>query len=337
MAQPAACLSHRSRPDSEERRGGIHHRRRIGQLGTQLAPEEPDAPNPRDSFVYIRGERNQRGPIAPRQFLEIFAGKDQKPYRDGSGRLDLAKAIADAKNPLTARVMVNRIWHYHFGRGIVAHIAFADPVCEELRRVLLKSAKSVKARVHDGGSYVNMEGPAFSTRAESRTHHDLGYAVIGMTNLGEARCAREANLGAIRYRSVRDPAHGACTALLLPELGLLPATDPRFLKTLERVEKELATGDLLFRYRHADDFGEPENAFTICAFWYVNALAATGRIDEARERFSRLLERRNPLGLLSEDISPVTGELWGNFPQTYSMVGLISSAIRLSQRWDQAF
>jgi GH15 family glucan-1,4-alpha-glucosidase len=125
------------------------------------------------------------------------------------------------------------------------------------------------------------------------------------------------------------------TALLLPELGLLPATDPRFLKTLDRVEKELANGDLLYRYRHADDFGEPENAFTICAFWYVNALAATGRIDEARERFSRLLERRNPLGLLSEDISPATGELWGNFPQTYSMVGIIGSALRLSRSWEE--
>jgi GH15 family glucan-1,4-alpha-glucosidase len=125
------------------------------------------------------------------------------------------------------------------------------------------------------------------------------------------------------------------TALLLPELGLLPATDPRFLKTLERIGEELRTGDLLFRYKHADDFGMPENAFTICAFWYVNALAAAGRVDEARERFSRLLERRNPLGLLSEDIAPASGELWGNFPQTYSMVGIIGSALRLSRSWEE--
>jgi len=129
------------------------------------------------------------------------------------------------------------------------------------------------------------------------------------------------------------------TTLLLPELGLLPATDPRFLKTLERIEAELriggTNGDLLFRYKHADDFGAPENAFTICAFWYVNALAAAGRVDEARERFSRLLERRNPLGLLSEDIAPDSGELWGNFPQTYSMVGVIGSALRLSRSWEE--
>jgi GH15 family glucan-1,4-alpha-glucosidase len=125
------------------------------------------------------------------------------------------------------------------------------------------------------------------------------------------------------------------TTLLLPELGLLPATDPRFLKTLERIEAELRVGDLMFRYKHADDFGKPENAFTICAFWYVNALAASGRLDEARERFSRLLELRNPLGLLSEDITPATGELWGNFPQTYSMVGVIGSALRLSRSWEE--
>ena len=125
------------------------------------------------------------------------------------------------------------------------------------------------------------------------------------------------------------------TALLMPELGLLPASDPRFLKTLERIEEELRVGDLLFRYKHADDFGRPENAFTICAFWYVNALAAAGRVDEARERFTRLLERRNPLGLLSEDIQPTTGELWGNFPQTYSMVGIIGSALRLSRSWEE--
>jgi len=125
------------------------------------------------------------------------------------------------------------------------------------------------------------------------------------------------------------------TALLLPELGLVSATDPRFLKTLERIEEELRVGDLLFRYKHDDDFGQPENAFTICAFWYVNALAAAGRVDEARERFTRLLARRNPLGLLSEDIQPASGELWGNFPQTYSMVGVIGSALRLSRSWEE--
>lgn len=84
--------------------------------------------------------------------------------------------------------------HTFFGRGIVGHIAFADPICEELRQLLFHSARAEKARVHNGGTYVNMEGPAFSTRAESLTNHKLGHDVIGMTNLGEAKCAREAEI-----------------------------------------------------------------------------------------------------------------------------------------------
>jgi 5'-methylthioadenosine phosphorylase len=94
--------------------------------------------------------------------------------------------------------------HTFFGRGIVAHIAFADPVCEELRRLLLKTARRLKAKVHDGGTYVNMEGPAFSTRAESLTNHKAGYDVIGMTNLGEAKCAREAEIAYATMAMITD-------------------------------------------------------------------------------------------------------------------------------------
>jgi 5'-methylthioadenosine phosphorylase len=94
--------------------------------------------------------------------------------------------------------------HTFFGRGIVAHVAFADPICEELRQILLSSARFLNAPVHDGGSYVNMEGPAFSTRAESITNHQLGYSVIGMTNLGEAKCAREAEIAYATMAMVTD-------------------------------------------------------------------------------------------------------------------------------------
>jgi len=94
--------------------------------------------------------------------------------------------------------------HTFFGRGIVGHIAFADPIAEELRQLLLKTARSFKARVHDGGTYVNMEGPAFSTRAESLTNHKLGYDVIGMTNLGEAKCAREAEIAYATMAMITD-------------------------------------------------------------------------------------------------------------------------------------
>ncbi len=94
--------------------------------------------------------------------------------------------------------------HTFFGCGIVAHVSFADPICEELRQLLLLTCRRVGATVHDGGTYVNMEGPAFSTRAESMTNHASNYDVIGMTNLGEAKCAREAEIAYATMAMVTD-------------------------------------------------------------------------------------------------------------------------------------
>ena len=125
--------------------------------------------------------------------------------------------------------------------------------------------------------------------------------------------------------------------LLLAELGLISADDPRFASTVAAVERELKRGDYIFRYVQPDDFGEPQNAFTLCTFWYIGALAQLGRHEEARQIFEHVLARRTATGLLSEHIDPVSGELWGNFPQTYSMVGIIHSAMQLSKPWEVAF
>jgi len=125
--------------------------------------------------------------------------------------------------------------------------------------------------------------------------------------------------------------------LLLAELNFLPADDPRYVGTVVAVEKALKRGNFVFRYTEKDDFGVPSNAFFVCTFWLVDALAAIGRREEARALFAHLLDCRNRHGLLAEHIDPTTGELWGNFVQTYSMVGLINSAIRLSMPWDDAF
>jgi GH15 family glucan-1,4-alpha-glucosidase len=123
--------------------------------------------------------------------------------------------------------------------------------------------------------------------------------------------------------------------LLLAEVGFLQADDPRFRGTLALIEQRLRRGPYLFRYASADDFGLPETAFNICTFWYLDALARVGRVAEARELFENMLARRNPLGLLSEDVHPQTGELWGNYPQTYSLVGIINAATRLSRGWEE--
>ena len=130
--------------------------------------------------------------------------------------------------------------------------------------------------------------------------------------------------------------HLDASLLTLADLGFIAPQDPRFLGTVAAIEKELRHGPYMFRYVAADDFGEPETAFNICTFWYINALSSIGRHDEARELFGNMLSKRTSLGLLSEDIDISTGELWGNFPQTYSMVGIITAATRLSRSWEQA-
>jgi GH15 family glucan-1,4-alpha-glucosidase len=125
--------------------------------------------------------------------------------------------------------------------------------------------------------------------------------------------------------------------LLLHEVGFLSPSDPRFISTVDAIARDLLRDGHLFRYASEDDFGRPRMAFTICSFWYIDALAAIGRTEQARELFENLLKCRSHLGLLSEDIDPANRELWGNFPQTYSMVGLIVSAMRLSKTWEEAF
>lgn len=122
--------------------------------------------------------------------------------------------------------------------------------------------------------------------------------------------------------------------LLMAEVGLIDPVDPRFVSTVERVEETLARGPHMMRYESADDFGLPETAFNICAFWRLDALSRIGRKEEAIEIFEALLATRNHLGLMSEDTAHQTGEMWGNFPQTYSMVGIINGARRLSRPWE---
>jgi GH15 family glucan-1,4-alpha-glucosidase len=102
------------------------------------------------------------------------------------------------------------------------------------------------------------------------------------------------------------------------------------------VAARLMRDGFVFRYHEADDFGEPETACLVCTFWYCDALALAGRKAEARELFATAIACRNSVGLLSEDVDTRTRELWGNFPQAYSHVGLIHSAWRLSRGWEEA-
>ncbi len=103
------------------------------------------------------------------------------------------------------------------------------------------------------------------------------------------------------------------------------------------MQHELLREKHVMRYANSDDFGMPETAFLICRFWLIDAWWSIGRKEEARELFLDALRHRNRYGLLSEDIHPQTGALWGNFPQTYSMAGLIVTAMRLSRSWEDRY
>ena len=121
--------------------------------------------------------------------------------------------------------------------------------------------------------------------------------------------------------------------LQLVDLGFLDPHDPRQVATFDAIERDLKKGPYLFRYVEPDDFGEPETAFNFCTFWFIEALHLNGRTEEARAIFEEMLSRRTHAGLLSEDISLGDNELWGNYPQTYSLVGIINCAVLLSRSW----
>ncbi|HEY1557996.1 MAG TPA: glycoside hydrolase family 15 protein [Kofleriaceae bacterium] len=122
---------------------------------------------------------------------------------------------------------------------------------------------------------------------------------------------------------------GDASNLLLPSIGIIDAHDPRFVATLDDYARRMTRHGLMMRYTNLDDFGETTSAFTICSFWWAEALALAGRLEEAIAVFERVARHANPLGLFSEDIVPETGALLGNFPQAYTHVGLIHAAMTI--------
>jgi GH15 family glucan-1,4-alpha-glucosidase len=138
------------------------------------------------------------------------------------------------------------------------------------------------------------------------------------------------------YTQAIDNPHLDASLLQLINMGYLAAGSERAKKHLIALEGELKTPTgLFYRYKHSDDFGEPKSTFLLCAFWYVEALARVGRLEEATSQFEQLLKHTNHLGLLSEDIQESTGSQWGNFPQTYCHVGLINAAFTIARKTDK--
>jgi GH15 family glucan-1,4-alpha-glucosidase len=119
--------------------------------------------------------------------------------------------------------------------------------------------------------------------------------------------------------------------LIMPLVGFLPPDDPRIRATIERIARELGRGALVYRYRTGDHLPGDEGAFLLCSFWLVDALAMIGEVDEAARRFETLLGYTSAHGLLSEEVDPTTGAALGNYPQAFSHIGLINSAVNLTK------
>ncbi|GMN09240.1 glycoside hydrolase family 15 protein [Croceitalea sp. MTPC9] len=126
--------------------------------------------------------------------------------------------------------------------------------------------------------------------------------------------------------------HLDASVLLMEAYGCVDAKDERFIKTVHAIEKDLCHKGLLYRYKNEDDFGLPSSSFTVCSFWFVNALIKIGERKKAREMFDDLLSYSNHLGLFSEDLDFNTKRLLGNFPQAYSHLALIECALNFSRK-----
>ncbi|WP_163400977.1 glycoside hydrolase family 15 protein [Flavobacterium fluviatile] len=120
------------------------------------------------------------------------------------------------------------------------------------------------------------------------------------------------------------------SVLLMESYGFIEAMDPKYVATVKAIERDLSNDGLLYRYKNKDDFGLPSSSFTICTFWFINSLYKIGEEKKAEKLFEQLLSYSNHLGLFSEDIDFETKRLLGNFPQAYSHLALIETAINLS-------
>lgn len=286
--------------------------------------------------------------VVPNLSLNEWTAADLQGYR-GDGPVRVGNAAVDQKQ------------HDTYGSAILAALPmFFDrrlprPGDESLFK-LLESLGDKAARVA-----MTSDAGIWEYRGRQRIHtHSAAMCWAGINRL--AAIAERLGLAdrAAHWNAIADPLHAelierawnpkreAFTAafgsddldasvLLLPELGVCEVDDPRFIKTVAAMERELLREKHVMRYAAEDDFGLPVTAFLICRFWLIDAWWALGRREEAREAFVDALAHRNRFGLLSEDVDPKTGALFGNFPQTYSMAGLILTGMKLSRNWEDRY
>jgi GH15 family glucan-1,4-alpha-glucosidase len=286
--------------------------------------------------------------VVPTLPLDEWIAPDLQGYR-GDGPVRVGNAA------------VEQIQHDTYGSVILAALPlFFDrrlprPGNESLFRLLESLGQKA------AGVALAPDAGIWEYRGRQRVHtHSAAMCWAGINRLGAIASRLGLTDRAAHWNGVADPMHNellerawnpkreAFTAafgsddldasvLLLPDLGVCEVDDPRFIKTVSAMERELLREKHMMRYAAEDDFGMPVTAFLICRFWLIDAWWSLGRREEARELFIDALAHRNRYGLLSEDIDPKSGALFGNFPQTYSMAGLILTGMKLSRSWEDRY
>jgi GH15 family glucan-1,4-alpha-glucosidase len=289
-------------------------------------------------------------PIAPGMPLDEYIAPALTGYGDNDGPVRVGNGAASQRQNDAYGAIVLSLTQLYFDRRLKVRgdMALYEQLCtlgELAERVALEPDAGPwefrgMARVHSFSAA--MCWAALSRLAMIATTLGLEAEAASWTlrahNLREEILHRivtpEGWLSGVLDETVAD-----ASVLVLPSIGFIESTSPEFAATLDMVETRLLRGGFVMRYDDPDDFGLPETAFLLCSFWYVNALAMAGRRGRALELFERILAVRNHVGLLSEDVAPPAegepGRLWGNFPQTYSHVGLILCAMRLSRGWEE--
>lgn len=238
--------------------------------------------------------------------IETLLGDPRLVPRDASSYLSLVKRLVD-EAIVRAPMLDTGIWEF---RSLPRNYTFSRAMCW--------------AAVHRGAKLMRAFG-----------EHSLATRWDAIATREQQLLLQQAyNAERGYFTQALGGEHPDASNLLLPMIGLVDAVDPRFTSTLDRYEQCLVRGGLMQRYRNEDDFGETTSAFTICSFWWAEALALAGRVDEAIAVFRRVCSYSNPLGLFSEDIEPESGRQLGNFPQAYTHVGLIHAALTISELLD---
>lgn len=284
----------------------------------------------------ITGDRNTTETIL--DHLKGYMG--EQPVRIGN------QAYEHIQNDIYGQVLISMLPLYTDHRFIFSErgdsVKWIEGVLSKIERTIDEKDAGIWefrniANVHCYSNLFQWAG-ANAALKMAKTINNIDFERRAKILIDKAAAHIEACYDPIRkvYTNAVGSTHLDASTLQLIVMNYLDPASDKAKDHLLALEKELKTDEgLFYRYIHADDFGKPKTTFLICAFWYVEALACVGRVDDAIKEFENIIQYCNHLLLFSEDVDAKTGSQWGNFPQAYSHVGLMNAAYRIAMKLDR--